>query len=92
MTLEDAGRRQLVRESFSLRRRCSLSWRGQLISGGGVVFGDFLTALRGMGDSIVCLSRGEVALFLFPVIMFTLFIMIMCCVTKRQCREDGLRV
>ena len=47
---------------------------------------------RGMGDSIVCLSSGEVVLFLFLVLMFTLFIIAMCCVTKRQCREDGLRI
>ena len=45
-----------------------------------------------MGDPIVCLSRGEVVLFLFPIIMFTLYVAVMCWVTKKQCREDGFRV
>ena len=45
-----------------------------------------------MGDPIVCLSRGEVVLFLFPIIMFTLYVAVMCWVTKKQCREDGFCV
>ena len=48
-----------------------------------------LTASRGMKDFLVCLSSGEVALFLWPIVMFTLFIIAMCWVTKRQCREDS---
>ena len=43
---------------------------------------------RDMGDTILCLSRGEVTLFFFLVIMYTLYVIIMCCITRKQCKED----
>lgn len=53
---------------------------------------DIVTLTHKMGDKILCLSRGEVTLFLFPVIMYTLYIIIMCYITRRQYKEDRLGI
>ena len=62
---------------------------GLLTGQGKFLFWRYLIVLRGMKEFLVCLMSREVALFLWPVVMFTLFIIAMCWVTKRQCREDG---
>ena len=45
---------------------------------------------RGMKDFLVCLSSGELALIIWPLVMFVLFVLAMCGAFVKQCREDGL--
>ena len=47
---------------------------------------------RDMNDFLVCLSSGELALIIWPLVVFVLFVLAMCGVFVKQCREDGLCV
>ena len=65
VTLEDAGRRQLIRESSSLRRRCSSSWRGRLIGRGSVVLVTF-NSVEGYGGVHSVSVKWRSCSFSFP--------------------------
>ena len=43
-----------------------------------------------MNDFLVCLSRGELTLVVWPLVMFVLFVIAMCGAFVKQCREEGL--
>ena len=43
-----------------------------------------------MNDFFICLSSGELMLFVGPLVMFVLFVVAICGVFVKQCKEDGL--
>ena len=76
-------------ESSGLRR-LFFHWRAVDKSRKIVVLETFSSVSRVMKDFLVCLSSGELALFLWPMVMFVVFVIAMCGATMKQCREDGL--
>ena len=43
-----------------------------------------------MNDILLCLLSGELALIIWPLVVFVLFVLAMCGAFVKQCREDGL--
>ena len=43
-----------------------------------------------MNDFFICLSSGELMLFVRPLVMFVLFVVAMCGAFVKQCKADGL--
>ena len=64
------------------------SKEGRLSGRRKVLLWRFLSTLKGMKDFLVCLTSGEAALFLWPIVMLVLFIIAMCWVIMKQCRDN----
>ena len=45
-----------------------------------------------MNNFLLCLSSEELALIIWPLVVFVLFVLAICGAFVKQCREDGLCV